>query len=219
MQNEPLLREYYAARAKEYDNLYAKPERQNDLRKIEAWLPEALSGRQVLEIACGTGYWTQFYAPKSARVVATDAAEETLALATMRLGCDKVDFRIADAYALSEQLGVFDAAFAGFWLSHVPVKNLRTFLLELHKRLMPGALVIFIDNLYVEGSSTPVSECDADGNNFQMRKLRNRTEYRVLKNFPTEVELNAMIEGVGCDASYNTFEYYWAFSYQTENGL
>ena len=30
---------YYAARAPEYDRVYLKPERQADLRAIEAWLP------------------------------------------------------------------------------------------------------------------------------------------------------------------------------------
>ena len=57
------IKEYYAARAGEYDRIYQKPERQVDLRKIESWLQTTLAGRAVLEIACGTGYWTQFYSP------------------------------------------------------------------------------------------------------------------------------------------------------------
>ena len=32
---------YYAARAGEYDRIYAKPERQADLRAIEKWLPSS----------------------------------------------------------------------------------------------------------------------------------------------------------------------------------
>ncbi|PIF90927.1 hypothetical protein CLU86_1824 [Acidovorax sp. 62] len=57
------MQDYYAARAKEYDQIYAKPTRQADLRQMEAWLPTVLAGRNVLEIACGTGYWTQFSEP------------------------------------------------------------------------------------------------------------------------------------------------------------
>ena len=52
------MKEYYAARAKEYDQIYAKPERQTDLRLIEQWLPSRFEGARVLEIAAGTGYWT-----------------------------------------------------------------------------------------------------------------------------------------------------------------
>ena len=54
------MQSYYAARAGEYDAVYEKPERQADLRQIEQWLPSALYGERLLEVACGTGYWTQF---------------------------------------------------------------------------------------------------------------------------------------------------------------
>ena len=49
------MKEYYAARAKEYDQIYAKPERQADLRLVEQWLPVRFEGARVLEIAAGTG--------------------------------------------------------------------------------------------------------------------------------------------------------------------
>ena len=52
------MQTYYAARATEYDQIYLKPERQADLRAIEAWLPPFFTGARVLEVACGTGYWS-----------------------------------------------------------------------------------------------------------------------------------------------------------------
>lgn len=52
------LRAYYARRAVEYEAIYAQPERQADLRTLEAALPACFSGRSVLEVACGTGWWT-----------------------------------------------------------------------------------------------------------------------------------------------------------------
>jgi demethylmenaquinone methyltransferase/2-methoxy-6-polyprenyl-1,4-benzoquinol methylase len=58
--------DYYAARAAEYDRVYLKPERQADLRQIEAWLPVRFAGRSVLEVACGTGHWTRLIAPVAA---------------------------------------------------------------------------------------------------------------------------------------------------------
>ena len=42
------MKDYYAARAKEYDKIYAKPERQQDLRAIEQWLPTRLAQCEVL---------------------------------------------------------------------------------------------------------------------------------------------------------------------------
>src|SRR6186997_2665379 len=72
------MQSYYAARASEYDRVYLKPERQPDLRQIEQWLPSVLAGATVLEVACGTGYWTRFIAPVASAVVALDSSPETL---------------------------------------------------------------------------------------------------------------------------------------------
>lgn len=53
------MQRYYADRALEYEAVDAKPERLADLRFLESWVPSMLSGRHVLEVACGTGYWTR----------------------------------------------------------------------------------------------------------------------------------------------------------------
>lgn len=209
------LEEYYAARAAEYDQIYQKPERQSDLRTLESEIPSAFTDRKVLEVACGTGYWTSFIAPKAKTVVAIDVAEETLEIAQKRKNVESVDFRIGDAFALPETLGIFDAAFAGFWISHVPKSKLRTFVEGLHKKLSKGARVVFIDNLYVEGNSTPISARDAEGNTYQTRRLQDGTEHRVLKNFPSETELMTSLKDLATDAQLRLLTYYWALSYAT----
>ncbi|GAB3651862.1 class I SAM-dependent methyltransferase [Ramlibacter alkalitolerans] len=204
---------YYAARAPEYDRIYLKPERQPDLRAIEAWLPTVVAGRSVLELACGTGYWTQFIAPVAARVLAIDAAVETLQIARERTLGGSVDFVTGDAYALPAQAQGFDAAFAGFWFSHVPKSRVAEFLAGLHRALVPGARVVFLDNLYVEGNSTPVCERDAEGNTYQMRTLADGSTHQVLKNFPTEGELREAMRGLAGELRHHAWKYYWALEY------
>ena len=86
------MQSYYAARAGEYDRIYEKPERQSDLRQIEQWLPPLLSDARVLEVACGTGYWTQFIARTASAVVAIDSAPETLEIARQRVSASGVLF-------------------------------------------------------------------------------------------------------------------------------
>ncbi len=66
------LADYYRHRAGEYDAVYRKPERQHDLARLRTLVPEATAGRRVLEIAAGTGYWTQVIATSAASVTATD---------------------------------------------------------------------------------------------------------------------------------------------------
>jgi ubiquinone/menaquinone biosynthesis C-methylase UbiE len=209
------MQSYYAARASEYDRVYQKPERQADLRQIEQWLPSRLSGAKVLEVACGTGYWTQFIAQVASTVVAIDSAQETIRIAQERVDAANVLFRVGDAYALGGTSGSFDAAFAGFWFSHVPLERQREFLAGLNAALAPGALVVLLDNLFVQGSSSAIAEQDGIGNTYQDRKLESGSTHRVLKNFPTEVQLCALAaEGLGESPAYRRWQYYWAFEYR-----
>jgi demethylmenaquinone methyltransferase/2-methoxy-6-polyprenyl-1,4-benzoquinol methylase len=209
------LVDYYQRRAREYEAIYAKPERQTDLAVLKNLLPERLAGRRVLEVACGTGYWTVLVARTAASIVAVDAAAEPMRIAMSKnYGERNVRFELADAYALSPALGKFDAALAVFWWSHVPLSRIGEFLASLHARLEPGARVLLMDNSYVEGSSTPVSERDAEGNTYQLRPLADGSTNRVLKNFPTESELRAALAPHARDFSYRALEYYWLVEYR-----
>ena len=69
---ETRLIEYYTQRAPEYERIYHRPERQPDLRKLEQLVTQAFGGLDVLEIACGTGYWTQHIAKRARSILATD---------------------------------------------------------------------------------------------------------------------------------------------------
>jgi ubiquinone/menaquinone biosynthesis C-methylase UbiE len=207
------MQSYYAARAPEYDRVYLKPERQAELRAIENWLPPIFANATVLEMACGTGYWTQFIARSAARIVAIDAAPEMLRIAEARVPHDKVAFRVADAYSLPLDLGRFSAAFAGFWFSHLPKARRHAFLRGLGALLVPGAKVVLLDNLYVEGNSSPIRETDADGNSYQERMLDDGSTHRILKNFPSEAELQLSLVGLGANGIFSTWHHYWAFEY------
>ena len=209
------MREYYAARAPIYDEVYLRPERQADLDELKRRIPGWFAGRNVLEVACGTGWWTQFIAPVALRMTATDAVAEPLAFARLRPGVERVTFVRADAYALPESIGTFDAAFAGLWISHVPVGRRREFLAGVHARLVPGAPVVLIDNTEAQCERLPIVERDAAGNAYQMRTLPDGTAHRVLKNFPDAADLRLMVDRIGTHARYWRGAHFWAFSYQS----
>jgi SAM-dependent methyltransferase len=209
------LRTYYARRAAEYERVYDKPERKVDLARLREELPLRFRGTALLEIACGTGYWTPHLATEAASVLAIDAAEETLAIArAKRYPRGNVRFELADAYALPAWPRAFDGCFAGFWWSHVPRARLDGFLAGLHARLAPGARVVFLDNRYVEGSSSTLAGADAEGNTYQLRQLADGSEHRVLKNFPTAEEMAARLEPWGAAARWDLLEYYWTAEYR-----
>lgn len=209
------LLEYYARRAAEYERIYAKPERQADLARLRARLAELLAGRHVLELACGTGWWTQAIASHAAAVTALDANEEVLAIArAKRYSPGRVSFGVGDCYAPPDFGRRHDALLAAFWWSHVPLAGLDTFLRGAERALAPGALLVFIDNRYVEGSSTPLARRDADGNTYQLRLLDDGSLHEVLKNFPDAHELRARAGAGARGVRVEWFDYYWLLAYR-----
>lgn len=211
---EDEMRDYYARRAATYERFYAKPERQADLRAIESWLPAQFAGRSVLEVACGTGWWTVHGARDAAAWLATDINPETMAIARAKPMPPHVRFAVADAYSLAE-LGTqrFDAAFAGFWWSHVPLARLPDWLATLHARLVPGARVVLLDNIFVEGSSTPIARRDADGNTYQQRALDDGSVHAVLKNFPARDAVLALLGARAQAPQWTAHRHFWVASY------
>jgi demethylmenaquinone methyltransferase/2-methoxy-6-polyprenyl-1,4-benzoquinol methylase len=208
------MRAYYAARAPYYDAVYAKPERAQDLLHLQAHIPERLATRSVLEVACGTGYWTQFIALRASSFTATDWTPEPLGFARLRPNTDSVAFVEADAYALPEALGLFDGAFAGLWFSHVPVKSRALFFHSLHSRLKPGARILLLDNSDVQCREHPIVEHDAEGNTYQHRQLRDGAVHRVLKNFPSASELSNLVSDISSSTQHTELQNFWLFEYE-----
>jgi hypothetical protein len=107
----------------------------------------------------------------------------------------------------------FTGGLSAFWWSHIAKASIRDFLRRFHRVLAPGARVGFIDNVYVEGSSTPISRTDERGDTYQIRRLDDGSAHEVLKNFPTESELLSALEGLAEDPRAEFLQYYWVLSY------
>jgi ubiquinone/menaquinone biosynthesis C-methylase UbiE len=209
---------YYSRRANEYEDIYIRPERQNDLRSLKSVIRSIFRERNVLEIACGTCYWTQVIAENARAIMATDISKELLNLAKSKNyhPCS-VTFQETDAYSLENVGDNFSAGFCGFWWSHVPITKRTEFLEIFHSKLNPGALVVMIDNNYVEGSSTSISRRDKEGNTYQIRKLKDGTRYEVLKNFPEAEDLSKFFKEVGENIQITNLTYYWLLQYDLKN--
>jgi SAM-dependent methyltransferase len=204
------LGEYYAERAAEYDEVYRKPERQDDLARLRQLLPPLVAGKRVLEVAAGTGYWTQVLAATAVAITATDLNAETIAIATQRsYGPAPVIMQTADAYRLDTVPGDFDLVFCGFWWSHIPRADIPGFLAGVRDRTGPGTGLVLLDNRYVPGSSLPVTRTGPDGDTYQQRKLADGRSYEVLKNFPDRPQVEADLAGVAAGLTWTELEHYW----------
>jgi demethylmenaquinone methyltransferase/2-methoxy-6-polyprenyl-1,4-benzoquinol methylase len=206
----PHLENYYSKRAREYEQIYEKPERQRELEWLRHRVPEIFRGRTVLEVACGTGYWTQYIAPGAKRVYAFDINEPVLEIAREKqIPAGKATFFRADAVTLDNVPPGCNAAFAGFWWSHVKKSDIAQFVRNLAARIEPGSVVAMLDNAFAPGSSTPISRTDAEGNTYQVRQLANGEAFEVLKNFPKPGELADAVRGVAREAHLESLAYYW----------
>jgi demethylmenaquinone methyltransferase/2-methoxy-6-polyprenyl-1,4-benzoquinol methylase len=92
--------------------------------------------------------------------------------------------------------------------------QLQPFLRGLHAALRPGAKVVFLDNRFVEGSSTPIDRRDEEGNTYQLRRLDDGSSYSVLKNFPSQAALREAAEGLADRLRFHEWPYFWAMEYE-----
>ena len=190
--------------------IYSRPERQKDITQIKQVLRNGFSSETVLEIAAGTGFWTSVISETASSILAIDYNDEVLDIAKMKnYGSCNVKFQKADAYNLSFLKQQFSAGFAGFWWSHIPLQNIYSFLKNFKYPLINNAVIIFLDNKYVEGNSTPISRKDSEGNTYQQRILNNGSTYEVLKNFPEKEELYKKLSLEFSNVEIEFMDYFW----------
>ena len=208
---------YYSALAREYDVVagYTDPVAEELRRPIRARFQAALKGRKVLELACGTGYWTAAIAGAAESVLATDVDPTMISLARRRLALrSNVRCQVADAYTLEGVEGSFTAAFSHWWWSHVPRSRLVGFLGVLHSKLTAGAVVVFADQLRYDWGRRRE---DAEGNLIEERVLPDGTEWEIVKNFPVEAEIVRELGGIAESVVYHEYPEsgYWMLTYNT----
>jgi demethylmenaquinone methyltransferase/2-methoxy-6-polyprenyl-1,4-benzoquinol methylase len=203
------MNRYYDARAPWHDHYmsYTSNEAHEELlAPIISVFEDMVIGANVLEIACGTGNWTQVLAKRANSVVATDISPKALAIAESKLtGYDNVSLIESDAYELANIEGTFDVAFSADWWSHIPKQSYPLFLEALLGKLRPGSTVIFIDMSMIDYFRQEPCLIDADGNRVSLRKLPDGSEFRVIKNFPDEAELRQVLGNFGKEITYYDF--------------
>ena len=135
MTEEDIIQEtnrYYRARAVWHDDYMSYTNYDEMVKLLEPLVKlvqEAFAGRDVLEIACGTGTWTQVMARVANSVLATDVADTMIDIAKVKTtGISTINYKAADAYLLDNIDAEFNGAFAADWWSHMPLSKIKQFL-------------------------------------------------------------------------------------------
>lgn len=198
------MNRYYEHRAPwhdEYMSYESNEKMETRLRPIIELIGPWVRDRKVLEIACGTGNWTQVLAKRARSVYAVDFSKSSLDIAQSKEYAQEVEFEIADAYCLDGVRSDFEVAFSGDWLSHVPRQRLRSFFKVLHEHLLPGATVIMVEMLFHSGLDFPF-RLDEQDNRISDRTLPDGTTFEVIRNYLTEAELRDLLSGIATDIVY-----------------
>lgn len=131
---------YYRARAAEFDasvRTMAPPPGSDLLLRLGPF-------ERVLELACGTGIWTQMLLSIGREVTALDAAPEMIEQNARKLDSPRVHYQIADLFAW-EPMCEYDLVFFAFWLSHVPPDALDAYLQRVRRAVRPGGSLVIVD--------------------------------------------------------------------------
>lgn len=186
---------YYQARAGEYDEWFLRQGRYDHGPEMNArWFAEveqvaraleafAPSG-DVLELASGTGLWTQRLVAmaQTVTVTAVDSSPEVHAVNQERLGGAPVRYEVADLFRWQPGRQ-YDTIFFSFWLSHVPPERLESFWSLVRAALAPGGRVFFVDALYEETSTAKNHQLEGPDAYAVTRHLNDGQEYRIVKVF------------------------------------
>lgn len=190
-------RAYYRARAPEYDEWIERRGRYDHGPDANArWFAETDHVRDVLtrldlrgdvlEMASGTGHWTEVLARTARSVLALDSSPETVTLARGRLEragtAESVTFEIADLFAWVPGR-TYDAVVFGFWVSHVPDDRLDAFVQTVAAALRPGGVVFWVDSLRQESATAPDQPLPPDEEEVMTRRLNDGRTFEVIKRF------------------------------------
>jgi demethylmenaquinone methyltransferase/2-methoxy-6-polyprenyl-1,4-benzoquinol methylase len=204
------MNRYYEARAPWHDEYmgYESREGMEELLKpIIDTLAATIIGKRVIEIACGTGNWTQILAKRADSVVAIDVSPTALEIAQQKLVTySNVSLTQCDAYDLRNIDGCFDVSFAADWWSHIPMGVLPQFVESVISKIGPGSKAVFVDMSFRDDFKQEPCSFDSDNNRITRRKLPDGSEFEVIKNFPDKVEIQRILSAYAKRVDHYKFD-------------
>jgi demethylmenaquinone methyltransferase/2-methoxy-6-polyprenyl-1,4-benzoquinol methylase len=228
---------YYRARAPEYDESWTREGDYDfgaafnqrwfaEVKRLGVALEHFGPNGQVLELAAGTGRWTEHLSPHAAGITALDVSAEMLAINRQRLASSTTPVRYveADLFGWTPDRR-YDVVSFAFWLTHVPPPRVDEFWALVESALAPQGRVFFVD------SAMPRPEPPVLGRRFgfrdhavegvhsltdldrgiSVRHVRDGREFQTVKVYWEPADLRDRLRTLGWDLEVRETE--WAFIY------
>jgi SAM-dependent methyltransferase len=111
-------------------------------RRVKMLSNHLRSGMGVLELGCGTGYFTRELARSGADIVAIDVSPELLEIAEADCPAENVRYEAQNACALTYPNDVFDSVVGSSVLHHLEINEA---LREIYRVLKPSGTIYFTE--------------------------------------------------------------------------
>ena len=219
------MAQYYRDRAPEYDEWFERKGRYDQGEAANAaWFADVTEAfaafdavhftGDVLELAPGTGIWTERLLRTVDALTAIDIAPEMIAQNEAKVGKGRVRYLLADLFTW-EPDRQYDGVCFCFWISHVPEEQLDGFLRTVAAALKPGGKLFFIDShpRIKPAQPSAIQLPPEPGSQVLTRKLNDGRAYRIVKNFLDPRALEARCHAAGLDVQVHETPY--AFIYGT----
>lgn len=208
---------YYRARAGEYDDWWyrtgsfflGRESNERWFAEVDAAyaaLDEFEPKGKVLELACGTGIWTERLLLHATSVTGVDAGSEVIEINKARVGEGRVRYVRADLFSW-EPDDRYDIVFFGFWLSHVPALRFDEFWSFVDRACAPGGRVFFVDN-HFPGGGQPLIGVDYEASDLEsqvtIRTLNDGRTFRAVKVRWRPEDLESRLRELGWDVTVRT---------------
>lgn len=212
---------YYRARAAEYDEWWYRQGRFDRGSAANAlWFAEmnelfaaldALNLRgDVLELASGTGIWTERLVGLATTIMAVDASPEMIAINKVKVGSDRVTYTLADLFTW-RPARQYDAIVFCFWISHIPLERLDTFLRTVTTALSPGGKLFFADGRREPTSTAVDHQLPEAGSQTMTRRLNDGRTFEIVKNYYEPAALAARCQAAGLDVTVKETATYFLY--------
>jgi ubiquinone/menaquinone biosynthesis C-methylase UbiE len=116
--------------------------RQRWKRRVQMLSSHLRPGMTILEIGCGTGYFTRELTRRGADIVAIDVSPDLLEIAKAKYSAPNVRYEIQNAYALTYADAMFDSVVGSSILHHLEIEEA---LREIYRVLKPGGTIYFTE--------------------------------------------------------------------------
>jgi ubiquinone/menaquinone biosynthesis C-methylase UbiE len=220
------MKEYYCKRATEYDEWWYRQGRYDrgpdvkvrwfeEANQISTTLEQFKIEGDILELAAGTGIWTEKLLRSAGTITVIDSSQEMIEINRSKVASNKVSYILADIFTWTPDRK-YDAVCFSFWISHVPLERLQQFLNTVAAALKEKGKIFFVDSRPEPSGSAIDHQLPNEGVETMKRRLNDGSEYEIVKNYFNKSNLTGQFAAAGIEMDIRETETFFIYGLGTK---